>query len=204
MIIEWDPRRPKKRSTDILTETLTSGGIVAYPTDTYYGMGCDLFNIKAIRSLYSIKRLDSKRALSVICRDIKEASAYAVISDHTFSILKRCLPGPYTFVLRAKKIMPKLLMTEKKEVGIRVPNHPVPAALSALIDRPIINTTARMAGEEPIMDPRAIEKQFKGRVDVVIDGEIFVSDPSTVIRIVDDDIEILRFGKGPVTDLLQG
>lgn len=165
-------------------------------------MGCDLFNIKAIRSLYSIKRLDSKRALSVICRDIKEASTYAVISDYTFSILKRCLPGPYTFVLRAKKIMPKLLMTEKKEVGIRIPDHPIPAALSALIDRPIINTTTRMAGEEPLMDPVIIEKKFKGRIDVVIDGEIVASDPSTVIRIVDDEIEILRYGKGSTADLL--
>ncbi|HEY3275819.1 MAG TPA: L-threonylcarbamoyladenylate synthase [Syntrophorhabdaceae bacterium] len=196
MITEWDPARPRKKTTDFIRETLNLGGLVAYPTDTYYGIGCDLFNIKAIRKLYSIKRLDDRRALSIICRDLKEISTYAVMSDFAFEVLKRHLPGPYTFVLKAKRIMPKLLMTDKKEVGIRIPDHPVPVGLAALIERPIINTSARIAGDEVFTDPRQIEKVFQKNISIIVDGGIITSDASTVIRIVEDEAEILRQGKG--------
>jgi tRNA threonylcarbamoyl adenosine modification protein (Sua5/YciO/YrdC/YwlC family) len=201
MIVEWDPSRPKKKPTELIKKTLADGGIIAYPTDTIYGMGCDLFNIKAIRRLYTIKRLDSNRALSIICRDFKDISLYALMSDPAFDILKRYLPGPYTFVLGARRIIPKLLMTERKEVGIRIPDHPVPAALARLIERPLINTSAKKSGEEVMTDPRQIEKEFKGGVDLVIDGGIVASEPSTVIRLVNDIVEVLRKGKGSFRDL---
>ena len=203
MIVEWDPARPKKRATDLIRKTLLDGGIIAYPTDTFYGMGCDLFNIKAIRKLYIMKRLDSKRALSIICRDFKDISTYAVMSNFSFGVLKRCLPGPYTFVLKARKIMPKLLMTIKKEVGIRIPDHAVPITVARLIERPIINTSAKVSGGEVLTDPRHIERDFKGGVDLIIDGGIIVSEPSTVIRLVDNKVEILREGRGPIKRLLQ-
>lgn len=196
MIVEWDPERPRRKITELIISTIKSGGIIAYPTDTHYGMGCDLFNIKAIRKLYSIKKLESKKALSIICRDLKDASTYAIMSDSSFRILKRLLPGPYTFVLIAKKIIPKLLMTERKEVGIRIPAHHVPTAIACLLERPIINTSARVSGETVLIDPRLIEKQFRGAVDVIIDGGIIISEPSTIVRLVDDEIEILREGKG--------
>ncbi|NLW36625.1 MAG: threonylcarbamoyl-AMP synthase [Syntrophorhabdus aromaticivorans] len=204
MIVEWDPLRPRKKITELIRKTLDDGGIIVYPTDTLYGMGCDLFNIKAIKKLYQIKRLPTRRALSIICMDFRDVSEYAVMSDFSFGVLKQCLPGPYTFILRARKIMPKLLMTEKKEVGIRIPSHPVPAALTKLLERPIINTSARVFGEEILSDPRQIEKTFKGSVDLVIDGEIMVSEASTVMRLVDDTIEVLREGKGPFKHLLTG
>jgi tRNA threonylcarbamoyl adenosine modification protein (Sua5/YciO/YrdC/YwlC family) len=203
MIVEWNPERPKKKATEIIRETLAMGGLIAYPTDTFYGIGCDLFNIKAIRKLYAIKRLDSRRALSIICRDFKEISTYAVMSDFAFNVAKRHLPGPYTFVLKAKRIMPKLLMTDKKEVGIRIPDHPVPVALVRLLDRPIINTSARIAGEELLTDPRLIEKTFKMDISIIIDGGIVYSEPSTLIKIVDDEVEILRQGKGPFRGLAE-
>ncbi len=196
MIVEWDPLRPRKKTTVIIRETLLAGGLIAYPTDTIYGIGCDLFNIKAIRKLYAIKHLDERRALSIIFRDFKEISSYAVMNDFAFNIVKRHLPGPYTFILKAKRILPKLLMTDKKEVGIRIPDHPVPPALVGLIDRPIINTSARIAGEEQLIDPRIIEKTFKKDVGVIIDGGIIYNDPSTLIRIEEDEVEILRQGKG--------
>ncbi len=197
MMVEWDPLRPRKKTTEIIRETLAMGGLIAYPTDTIYGIGCDLFNIKAIRKLYAIKRLDERRALSIIFRDLKEISTYAVMNDFAFSVVKKHLPGPYTFVLKAKRIMPKLLMTDKKEVGIRIPDHPIPVALVGLIDRPIINTSARVAGEEVLTDPRVIEKTFKRDISIIIDGGIVYSEPSTLIRIVDDTVEVLRQGKGP-------
>lgn len=198
MIVEWDPDRPRKKITELIKKTLIEGGIIAYPTDTFYGFGCDLFNIKAIRLLYQIKRLDPRRPMSIICSDFKEISTYGIISDFAFDILKRYLPGPYTFVLKAKKIMPKLLMTEKKEVGIRVPDHPVPTGLVRLIERPVINTSARIAGEEILTDPKEIEKRFKGTIDLVIDGGIIIGEPSTVIKIIEDKIEVLREGKGKI------
>ncbi len=132
MIVEWNAERPKKKITELIVKTLNEGGIIAYPTDTHYGMGCDLFNIKAIRKLYAMKRLDNKRALSIICRDLKDVSNYAVMSNFSFEILKRYLPGPYTFVLKAKRLIPKLLMTDRKEVGVRIPAHPVPVAIAGL------------------------------------------------------------------------
>jgi len=202
MIVEWDPTRPKKKVTNLIAGTLHAGGIIGYPTDTFYGLGCDLFNIKAIRKLYQIKRLPTKWALSIICRDLKDVSDYAVMSDLAFAILKQSLPGPYTFILKAKKIMPKLLMTDKKEVGIRIPSHPVPTALAGLIERPIINTSARKSGDEALSDPRKIEEIFKGSVDLIVDGGIVVNEASTVIRLADDMIEVVREGKGPFKHLL--
>ncbi|HVN95997.1 MAG TPA: L-threonylcarbamoyladenylate synthase [Syntrophorhabdaceae bacterium] len=196
MIIEWNPERPRKKVTELILKTLNEGGIIAYPTDTYYGMGCDLFNIKAIKRLYAIKRLDDRRALSIICRDLKDVSEYAVMSDFSFEVLKRHLPGPYTFVLKARKIIPKLLMTDRKEVGVRIPAHPVPVAIAGLMQRPVINTSAKVSKEEPLTDPRHIEKLFRGSVDVVIDGGIVISEPSTVVRLVNEEAELLRQGKG--------
>ncbi len=200
MIVEWSSERPKKRITDLIVETLNSGGIIAYPTDTHYGIGCDLFNIKAIRKLYAAKRLDEKRALSIICRDLKDVSNYAVLTDFAFEVLKRFLPGPYTFVLTAKKIIPKLLMTDRKEVGVRIPENPTAPAIADFCGRPIINTSARVSGEEALTDPRTIERVFKGTVDLIVDGGIIVSEPSTVIRLVDDEAELLRQGKGLFTN----
>ncbi len=203
MIVEWDPERPKKKATQLIKDTLINGGVIAYPTDTFYGMGCDLFNIKAIRKLYIMKRIDEKRALSIICRDFKDISTYAVMSNFAFEVLKECLPGPYTFILKARKIMPKLLMTIKKEVGVRIPDHPVPVGVVDMIDRPVINTSAKLYGGEVFTDPREIEKAFKGSIDLVIDGGIMISDPSTLISLVEDKVEILREGKGPLRGLLQ-
>ena len=203
MIAEWDPLRPRKKVTELIRQTLEQGGIIAYPTDTVYGMGCDLFNIKAIRRLYAIKRLDPKKALTVICRDFKEISEYAVVSDFAFEVLKRHLPGPYTFVLKARKIMPKLLMTPKKEVGIRVPDHPTPVAIASLIGHPLINTSAKVSGAGMYTDPRAIDKDLGHAMGLVLDGGIIVSEPSTVVSLIDDRVEILREGKVAFTGPLR-
>ena len=200
MIVEWNPERPKKKVTELILRTMQEGGVIAYPTDTHYGIGCDLFNIRSIRKLYTMKRLDPKRALSIICRDMKDISTYAVLSDFSFDIVKWYLPGPFTFVLKARKIIPKLLMTDRKEVGVRIPAHPVPVGIAVLCGRPVINTSARIAGEEVMTDPRVIEKTFGENLSLVVDGGILVSDPSTVVRLADDVPELLREGKGALND----
>jgi tRNA threonylcarbamoyl adenosine modification protein (Sua5/YciO/YrdC/YwlC family) len=203
MIVEWDPARPKIKKTELIKDALTNGDIIAYPTDTYYGLGCDLFNIKAIKRLYAIRGLDERRPLSTIFRDLKDISTYAILTDFAFQVLKTSLPGAYTFILNAKRIIPRLLMTPKKEVGIRMPDHPVPLALVKLIERPLINTSAKVPGGQILSDPREIERLFKGSVKLVIDGGIIVGEPSTVISLVDDKVNVLREGRGPITHLLQ-
>ena len=204
MIVEWDPARPKKKATNLIKESLENGAIISYPTDTFYGLGCDLFNIKAIKALYAMRGLNEKRPLSLIFKDIKDVSNYAILTDFAFQILKSTFPGAYTFVLKAKRIVPRLLMSGKKEVGVRMPDHPVPQALVSLLGRPIINTTAKLAGRDAFSDPRDIERYFKGQVALVIDGGLIMGEPSTVVSLVDDGVTVLREGKGPLTGLLRG
>ena len=204
MIVEWNPERPKKKITDLIVGAWQEGGIIAYLTDTYYGIGCDLFNIKSIRKLYAMKRLDEKSRLSIICRDMKDISVYAVLTDFSFDIVKWYLPGPFTFVLKARKIIPKLLMTDRKEVGVRIPSHPVPVGITNLCGRPIINTSARIAGGDIISDPRQIEKTFGKNVSLIVDGGILGGLPSTVVRLADDTVEVLREGKGALSDRFSG
>jgi len=204
MIVEWNPARPKKKTTALIKESLENGAIISYPTDTFYGLGCDLFNIKAIKTLYAMRGLSEKRPLSIIFKDIKDISDYAVLTDFAFHILKSTLPGAYTFILKAKRIVPRLLMTPKKELGVRMPDHEIPRGLVNLLGRPILNTTAKSARQEYISDPREIERYFKTRVSFVIDGGLIRGEPSTVISLVDDRVQLLREGKGPLTDLLRG
>jgi tRNA threonylcarbamoyl adenosine modification protein (Sua5/YciO/YrdC/YwlC family) len=204
MILEWNPARPKKKTTDLIKESLENGAIIGYPTDTFYGLGCDLFNIKAIKTLYDMRGLDEKRPLSIIFKDIKDISNYAVLTDFAFQVLKSTLPGAYTFILKARRIVPRLLMTSKKEVGVRMPDHEATKALVHLLGRPIINTTAKLPGREPMPDPREIERYFKGQVAFLIDGGLIVGAPSTVVSLVDDKVKVLREGKGPLTGLLRG
>jgi len=204
MIVEWDPARPKKKSTMLIQETLENGGIISYPTDTFYGLGCDLFNTKSIKALYAMRGLSEKRPLSLIFKDIKDVSNYAILTDFAFHVLKSTLPGAYTFILKARRIVPRLLMSDKKEVGVRMPNHPVPRALVELLGRPIINTTAKPVGQEAFDDPRDIERHFKNHITLVIDGGLIVGEPSTVVSLVDDRVNVLREGKGVLTDLLRG
>jgi tRNA threonylcarbamoyl adenosine modification protein (Sua5/YciO/YrdC/YwlC family) len=203
MIIEWDPARPKKKPTALIKESLESGAIISYPTDTLYGLGCDLFNVKAIKTLYAMRGLSEKRPLSLIFKDIKDVSNYAVLTDFAFHVLKSTLPGAYTYILKAKRIVPRLLMSGKKEVGVRMPDHPIPQALVSLLGRPIINTTAKLIGQDAFSDPRDIERYFKDQIAFVIDGGLVVGEPSTVISLVDDRVNVLREGKGVLTDLLR-
>ncbi len=203
MIVEWNPARPKKKTTALIKESLENGAIISYPTDTFYGLGCDLFNIKAIKTLHAMRGLSEKRPLSIIFKDIKDVSDYAVLTDFAFHILKRTLPGAYTFILMAKRIVPRLLMTQKKELGVRMPDHEVPRALVNLLGRPIINTTVKSGGQEYICDPREIDRYFKNQISLVIDGGLITGEPSTVISLVDDKVQVLREGKGPLTDLLR-
>jgi len=202
MILSINSENPQLRLIKKAVEVLKEGGIIVYPTDTVYGMGCDLFNKQAIERIYEIKRRNKKEPLSFICADLKDISNYALVSNYAYRTLRRLLPGAYTFVLEASRLVPKILLTKRRTVGIRVPDNKICLTLVGELGHPIINTSAKLEQDEILSDPFEIEKKFKKLVDLVIDGGPLASDQSSVIDMIDDVPTVLRPGKGDVSDFL--
>jgi tRNA threonylcarbamoyl adenosine modification protein (Sua5/YciO/YrdC/YwlC family) len=182
-----------RKAVDILRD----GGIIVYPTDTVYGLGCDLFNKRGIEKIYEIKHRNKKQPLSFICADLKDISQYAMVSNFAYKTMRRLLPGPYTFILEASRMVPKILLQKRNAVGIRVPDNEICLALVRELGNPIINTSAKLEQDEIVSDPSEIEKKMK-QVDLVIDGGSLASEQSSVISLVDDIPQVLRAGKGDV------
>jgi len=203
MLLSVNSTNPQKRLIRQAVETIDAGGIIIYPTDTVYGLGCDLFNKRGIERIYEIKRRSKKEPLSFVCADLKDISQYAYVTDFAYKIMRRLLPGPYTFILRASRLVPKIIMPRRQTTGIRVPNHQTALALVSELGRPIISTSVKDEQGELMTDPLLIHEQYRSRVDLVIDGGIIPAMPSTVISLVDDQVEILRVGKGDVS-IFQG
>lgn len=180
-------------------EILKQGGIIIYPTDTAYGMGCDLFNKRAIEKIYDIKQRSRKQPFSFICADLTDISSYAVVSNYTYKIMKRMLPGPYTFVLGASRLVPKILLPKRKAVGIRVPDNRICLALVSELGHPIISTSVTTQQKEILADPQDMESMFKHCVDLVIDGGILAPEESSVVSFINDVPEVIRAGKGDVS-----
>ncbi|WP_432822666.1 L-threonylcarbamoyladenylate synthase [Trichloromonas sp.] len=199
MILSINPQNPQKRLITRVVECLKQGGVIAYPTDTTYGIGCDIFNKKGVKKIYQIKQRDPKKPFSFICSDLSDASAYAQISNFAFRTLRRNLPGPYTFVLEATRVVPDTLTTKQKTVGIRIPNDPIALAIVQELGHPLVTTSANISGDDPIQDPSVIYDALGKSIDIVIDGGVRLGDPSTVISLLDDKIEILRQGSGDVS-----
>lgn len=202
MILSINSENPQLRLIKKAVEVLKEGGIIVYPTDTVYGMGCDLFNKQAIERIYAIKRRNKKEPLSFICADLKDISNYALVSNYAYKTMRRLLPGAYTFVLEASRQVPKILLTKRRTVGIRVPDNKICLALVGELGHPLINTSAKLEQDEILSDPFEIEKKFKKLVDLVIDGGSLASDQSSVIDMIDDVPTVLRPGKGDVSDFL--
>ena len=202
MLIAINNQNPQMRLIRRAVEILRGGGIVIYPTDTVYGMGCDLFNKKGVERIYEIQRRDRKQPLSFICADLKDISRYARVSDDAYKIMKRLLPGPYTFVLEASRLVPKIILPKRQTTGIRVPDNRICQALVAEMGSPVISTSVKDGGGELLSDPRMIEELFGKRVDMIIDGGIIAAAPSSVVSILDEGIEVIRAGKGDVSAFL--
>ncbi len=202
MILSINSENPQLRLIKKAVEVLKEGGIIVYPTDTVYGMGCDLFNKQAIERIYEIKRRNKKEPLSFICADLKDISNYALVSNYAYKTMRRLLPGAYTFVLEASRMVPKILLTKRRTVGIRVPDNKICLSLVTDLGHPLINTSAKLEKDEILSDPFEIERKFKHSVDLVIDGGILASDQSSVISLIDDVPQVLRVGKGDVADFL--
>ncbi len=196
MLLSINPDNPQSRLISQVCEHLRKGGVIAYPTDTTYGLGCDIFEKRGIRSIYKIKQRDERKPFSFICADLSDVSRYAQVSNFAFKIMKRHLPGPYTFVLEATRVVPANLMTRQKTVGIRIPDEPIALAIVRELGHPLVTTSVNVSGDEPLHDPLDIHEQLGHSLDVVIDGGIRLGDPSTVISLLDDRIEVLREGSG--------
>ena len=202
MILSVNPDFPQPRKIRTAVEALQRGGVIAYPTGTVIGFGCDLFNKKAVDKVYQIKGAKKNKPFSFLCADLSDISKYAIVPDSAYRLMRRLVPGPFTFILEATKEVPNLLMTKRKTVGIRVPEHPVPRAIITELGRPIITTSAKRDGEEWIInDPAEIDKQFK-QLDLVIDAGMGGIHPSTILAFDEDGaIEVLREGAGSLDDV---
>ena len=199
MLISINSQNPQMRLIKKAAEVLRSGGIIIYPTDTVYGLGCDLFNKKGIEKIYKIKKRSEKQPFSFVCADLKDISRYARVSDYAYKTMKRLLPGPYTFILEASRLVPKIILPKRQTTGIRVPDNRICLALVGELGQPIISTSVKNEDGEIMTDPIVMEKKFRHCVDLVIDGGILATGQSSVISLVDDQTEVIRIGKGDVS-----
>jgi tRNA threonylcarbamoyl adenosine modification protein (Sua5/YciO/YrdC/YwlC family) len=201
MLLAINPNHPEPRKIQRAVEALEAGHVIGYPTDTVYGLGCDLLNKKAIDRLYQIKQMDRSQLLSFVCPDIGNVARYAIVEDATFRLLKRYLPGPYTFILEATREVPKLVQSKRRTVGVRIPNHQVVLALVRAFGRPVISTTAAPHGEDAYVDPDEIDSRFKGLAMVLDCGGGGVV-PTTVVDLTTATPTVLRQGAGPIDEFV--
>ncbi|GFE58925.1 L-threonylcarbamoyladenylate synthase [Geobacter sp. AOG1] len=199
MLLAINPDNPQERLIAKVVEVLESGGIIAYPTDTTYGIGCSIFNKKGIERIYLLKQREKKKPFSFICSDLSEVARYAKVSNYAFKVMKRLLPGPYTFVMEASSIVPDLVQTKQKTVGIRIPDNPICLSLVQKLGHPIITTSANLSGEEPIGDPFLVEQSMGKQLDLIVDGGFLSAEVSSVVSLVGGVPEVLRKGMGDVS-----
>jgi tRNA threonylcarbamoyl adenosine modification protein (Sua5/YciO/YrdC/YwlC family) len=181
---------------------LDEGGVIGYPTDTIYGIGCSIFQKAGIQRIYEIKGKDRHKPLSFICSDLKDISKYAQVPNYAYKMMKKLVPGPYTFLLQATRLVPKIMLTKRKTVGIRVPDNPICQALVRELGHPIITTSVSKPDEQLYNDPRQIHGRLQGRLDLVIDGGVLMAEHSTIVDLTGEVPEIVRIGKGDVREFL--
>lgn len=200
MIVEINPHNPQLRNIRKVAGQISQGAIICYPTDTGYGVGCDIFNPKAIKKIERLKKRPSNKPFTFMCSDLKNISQYAHVSNTAYRLLKKNLPGPYTFVLPGTKLVPKVMTTKQKTVGIRVPENVICRSLLEEFGSPIINTSIPVEDDTaPPTEAFEIEMLLNSRIDIIIDGGPVYPDPSSVIDLTGNFPEVLREGKGDVT-----
>lgn len=202
MYFSINNQNPQARLIKKAVDILRDGGVIIYPTDTVYGLGCDLYNKKGIEKIYEIKRRNKKQPFSFVCADLKDISRYARVSDYAYKTMKRLLPGPYTFILEASRLVPKIILPKRQTTGIRVPDNRICLALVRELGQPIISTSVKAENGDILSDPYAIKEKFERHVDLIIDGGTLVPEQSSVVSLVDDIIEVIRVGKGDVSTLI--
>jgi tRNA threonylcarbamoyl adenosine modification protein (Sua5/YciO/YrdC/YwlC family) len=200
MLLSINVQHPEPRKIARAVELLKNGGVIGYPTDTVYGLGCDLHNKHAIERLYQIKGMPRSQPLAFICADLSNIAKYALVDNPEYRVLRHFLPGPYCFVLKASREVPKMVLQRQKTVGIRVPDHPVTQALVRELGGPLISTTACEPGGEPIADPWTIDATFPN-LDLVLEADVCGLVPTTVVDLSKGELQVLRHGAGPLEDM---
>jgi len=199
-ILEVGTEHPSPRHIQRAVEVLGRGGLLAYPTDTYFGLGCDLSSKKGIERLYQLKGRDKKKPLSFLCPDLSDVARYAHVSNFAYRTMKSLTPGAFTFILEATRLVPDLMMSKQKQVGIRVPDSALVRELTRALGRPLVTTSATNTEGEPLTDAKDIKEALGHGLDLILDGGVTLNEPSTVISLIGDSLEILRQGKGRLED----
>ena len=205
MLLRIHPETPELRKILQVVDCLRNGGLVIYPTDTIYGLGCDIHNRNAVEKIHQLKGIKIGKAdFSFICYDLSHIAEYAKVDTAVFKIMKKALPGPFTFILEASHRVPKILDTPRKTVGIRIPDHAIPRLIVKELGNPIITTSIRDDDEviEYSTDPELIYEKFRNLVDIVVDGGAGNVVPSTILNCTDGDIQVVRQGAGEIEDFL--
>lgn len=200
-IVAIDPVHPQPRLVERAVSVLAAGGLLALPTDTYYGLGCDLFDKRAIERIYQLKQLPRSHELSFLCADLAEISRYAIVENAAYRVLRRKTPGPYTFILPATRLVPDLLLRRQKTVGIRVPESPIALEIVRKLSHPLISTSAATPDGEVLIDPKDIKERLGHGLDLILDGGYKPNEPSTVIDLTGPEPVVVRQGKGDAGDL---
>lgn len=196
---ELHPISPQLRFINKAVDTLRNGGIIIYPTDTLYGIGCDIFNKEALEKVFAIKSESRQKLFSFVCPDLKNIAQYAKVSDYAYRTMKHLLPGPYTFILPAAKEVPKKLWSKRKTVGIRVPNNSISLSLVRELGNPIISTSVTNRSGEVLTDPEEIKSIFNSSIDLMLSVGHLAGEPSSVIDLSNEQPEIVRVGAGDIS-----
>ena len=193
------PQHPHTRAINKTVAVLQNNGVIIYPTDTVYGLGASVCSKSALERIYRIKKVSNNKLLSFICSDFHNISQYAYISNGAFKIMKRCLPGPFTFILPATKLVPKILVKKRSTVGVRIPNSKLCQTLVKTLGFPIISTSVPAGPDEILNDPSEIEKRYYAQIDLLLDNGILVSQPSTIVDLTEDNPVIIREAAGDIS-----
>lgn len=199
MIIDIHPKNPEARLVARASSMLESGGILAYPTDSVYAIGCDAANNRAVERLHRLQKSDKHKPYALICRSISEIAEYAKVTNGAFRVLKAHLPGPYVFILEASRLVPKLLTDRRKTIGVRVPSNPVLHDLVEALGRPILSSSIKDEDGEFLNDPETIDRTIGAHLAAVVRAEDVGHEPSSIVSLVGDDFQIVREGKGDVS-----
>jgi len=192
------PVTPQKRLIQRAVDIVAQGGVIAYPTDSCYALGCHIGDKQAMQRIRKIRKVDDKHHLTLVCKDLSELSTYAVVDNSSYRLMKNCTPGPYTFLLKATHEVPRRLQTPKrKTIGLRVPDHPIALQLCEELGKPLMSSTLILPDrDEPLSDPQEMRELLEHDVDLVIDGGYCGIEATTVIDFIDSSPTILRQGKG--------
>lgn len=202
VIVEIDSRDPEPWLVARAADLLRRGGVVVVPTDTVYGLTCGITHQDAIQRIYRLKRMEPKKPLSILVDDMKTVGQYARgVSTPAFRVMKRVLPGPYTFIFEATSEVPKIMLRKRRTIGIRMPDHPVTEAILAELDEPLLSTSIRNPDDDFVNDPAEIESRYSGQIDMVIDSGLLLPSPSTVVDLSGEVPVLVRVGKGNVDRL---